>query len=477
MAKEGIAFLDRVAALRASRAAGRAFDRILKSSVPVGDPAWSARLYQLLAERLLRWFGLSASPGAAYWEWAPLFRLEREVDPHYFGQREVAERLGACPPMTPEVQGELAQILARYLAWRRQGLGRREELPVLGAAEVLRWSGLFPTRFAWASLEILRAAGLYPLGSAGAWRAWRRFAQGEFAPEPTAAALREWVGACEAGAPAVPAAAQRREFAAAAFAGEWGAFGLSGPCGDLPDCPTCPLRAECAWACEERRPSRGAAEALASVRTEGAAALPTERLLQAIFSLPPEQAEAWRARLEQTPLRALAGRSLPDLAQWLGDQGLDGHEPGAERLHALFELARRYSEERLIPGATFRGAEDVFRHFRMRLRDSRQEQFFLLLLDSRRRFLGEVAVSQGTMERALVHPRDVFGAAVRERAGAVVIVHNHPSGDPTPSPEDINVTRRLREAGALIGIPLLDHVILGEGRWLSLAERGLLKDL
>jgi DNA repair protein RadC len=143
----------------------------------------------------------------------------------------------------------------------------------------------------------------------------------------------------------------------------------------------------------------------------------------------------------------------------------------------LFELARRFGEERLMPGVTFRGAEDVFRHFRMRLRDAKQEQFFLLLLDSRRRFPGEVAVSQGTMERALVHPRDVFSAAVRERAGAVVIVHNHPSGDPTPSPEDINVTKRLLEAGAVIGVPLLDHVILGEGRYTSFAEKDLLKDL
>jgi len=149
----------------------------------------------------------------------------------------------------------------------------------------------------------------------------------------------------------------------------------------------------------------------------------------------------------------------------------------AARLQALFELARRFGEERLLPGATFRGAEDVFRHFRMRLRDAKQEHFFLLLLDSRKRFLAEVAISQGTMERALVHPRDVFGAAVRERAGAVVIVHNHPSGDPTPSPEDINVTKRLLEAGTLIGIPLLDHVVLGEGRYTSLAEKGMLKEL
>jgi DNA repair protein RadC len=178
-------------------------------------------------------------------------------------------------------------------------------------------------------------------------------------------------------------------------------------------------------------------------------------------------------------MRALSGRSLAEIEQWLaglraGAGAGDGEIPRAERVQALFELARRFGAERLVPGATFRGARDVFNHFHMRLRDARQEHFFLVLLDSRRRFRGEVAVSQGTMDRALVHPRDVFGAAVREGASAVVIVHNHPSGDPSPSPEDINVTKRLAEAGTLVGIPLLDHVVIGEERYFSLAEQGLM---
>jgi DNA repair protein RadC len=210
-------------------------------------------------------------------------------------------------------------------------------------------------------------------------------------------------------------------------------------------------------------------EARAWIGREGAAQAPAERLLQAVFNLDAAESRGWHERLENTPLRKLAGLSVPELENWLG-----GLQPEPDRLLAMFELARRFSEERLLPGAVFRSAEDVFKHFHLRLRDAKQEHFYLVLLDTRHRFQGEAAISQGTIERALVHPRDVFGAAVRERAGAVVVVHNHPSGDPTPSPEDINVTQRLAEAGALLGIPLLDHVIVGEGRFVSFAERGLL---
>jgi DNA repair protein RadC len=218
---------------------------------------------------------------------------------------------------------------------------------------------------------------------------------------------------------------------------------------------------------------------VALLRRDGPSALSTERLLQAVLSLSAEQTESWRARLAETSLRSLAGHTLAELAQWCEHPGAGpsgGAPAGAlpERLHALFELARRFGDERLIPGVTFRGAEDVFQHFHIRLRDTKQERFFLILLDSRRRFLGEVAVSQGTIDRALVHPRDVFGPAVRQHAGAIVVVHNHPSGDPAPSPEDINVTKRLAEAGAVLGIPLLDHVVIGEGRYVSFAEKGLM---
>lgn len=473
------AFLDRVASLDRSGAAARQFDRLLRKPVPVSDPAWRAALFDALVRQLLRAYGLPASAGASYWEWSPLFRLDREIDPHYFTPRDIGDRLAACPPILPETREALKEILTRYFTWHRQGFRLSDGLPLLDGEETLRWAALFPPDLAWLSLDVLRTAGLHPLGSAGAWRAWRRFSAGDFAAKPQASSLREWTEACERGTGPSPVGAQRRAFLAAAFAGEWAALGLDGTCGITPDCGNCPLQGECAWGSKARPEPQSPQEALALLRRDGAAALSTGRLWQVLFSLSSAAGEKLRERMERTPLRALAAQSLAELEQWLRNEGLGGDPPDGcqlqpERVQALFELARRFSDERLVAGETFRGAQDVFNHFRMRLRDAKQEHFFLLLLDSRRRFQSEVAIGQGTMDRALVHPRDVFGAAVRERAGAVLIVHNHPSGDPSPSPEDINVTRRLAEAGALIGIPLLDHIVIGEGRYFSLAEKGLM---
>jgi DNA repair protein RadC len=105
------------------------------------------------------------------------------------------------------------------------------------------------------------------------------------------------------------------------------------------------------------------------------------------------------------------------------------------------------------------------------------EQFHLLLLDGRHRVLREVMASRGTLTASLVHPREVFRPALREGAAALVVVHNHPSGDPGPSHEDREVTRRLVQAGALLGVPLLDHVVVAERGWVSLRGEGELQGL
>lgn len=95
------------------------------------------------------------------------------------------------------------------------------------------------------------------------------------------------------------------------------------------------------------------------------------------------------------------------------------------------------------------------------IQDRPRETFAVLLLNGRHRPMGIELVSEGTVSSALVHPREVFGAAVRMGASAVIVAHNHPSGDPEPSPEDLTVTRRLIEAGKLLGIPLLDSLVIG----------------
>jgi DNA repair protein RadC len=118
-----------------------------------------------------------------------------------------------------------------------------------------------------------------------------------------------------------------------------------------------------------------------------------------------------------------------------------------------------------------RSARRVFEEVAPRLRGIERETFLALLLDGKHRLRRVVRISEGTLTTSLVHPREVFRAAVREAAAALVVAHNHPSGDPEPSREDVEVTHRLRDAGTLLGIPLLDHVIAGAGSYVSLRER------
>jgi DNA repair protein RadC len=146
----------------------------------------------------------------------------------------------------------------------------------------------------------------------------------------------------------------------------------------------------------------------------------------------------------------------------------------AAELLAVFELARRFGRTPLRPGSRYSSPQEVFDHFHERLCDHRRERFIALLLDSKNRLLREVGISEGSLTASIVHPREVFAPVVRESAAAVLFVHNHPSGDPTPSSEDLEITRRLKEAGDLMGVRVLDHVIIGNENFVSLADRGLL---
>jgi len=139
-------------------------------------------------------------------------------------------------------------------------------------------------------------------------------------------------------------------------------------------------------------------------------------------------------------------------------------------LRAALELGRRAAAAPLTVGEHVRDAASVYAHFRGRLPQLDRELFFTLLLDGRNRIRAEVCVSEGTLTTALVHPREVFAPAIRDRAAALILVHNHPSGDPTPSAEDVALTERLRQVGEVVGIRVLDHVVVGQGRYVSLAE-------
>ena len=121
-----------------------------------------------------------------------------------------------------------------------------------------------------------------------------------------------------------------------------------------------------------------------------------------------------------------------------------------------------------------RSAQDVYEAFRERFEPLDREQFVVLLLDGKNRVLGFNVVSTGSLTAALVHPREVFKPAILANAAAVILVHNHPSGDPDPSAEDRAITARLSQAGELMGIKILDHVVIGDGSFRSFAEAHLL---
>lgn len=144
----------------------------------------------------------------------------------------------------------------------------------------------------------------------------------------------------------------------------------------------------------------------------------------------------------------------------------------SSRIVAALELGRRLAMRRMRAGEAVLSPADVHRHFHPRLRDVPQERFVVVLLDGRHRWLRDVVVSQGTLTASLVHPREVFRPALREASAAVILVHNHPSGDPTPSREDVEITARLVRAGELLGVHVLDHVIVAERGFVSLREAG-----
>lgn len=172
---------------------------------------------------------------------------------------------------------------------------------------------------------------------------------------------------------------------------------------------------------------------------------------------------------------AWAGGSLRRLA--CADPGALESVPGvgaatASRILAALELGRRSAAHATPDDEPIRGPADVFRRMGPRLRDLPQEEFHALLLNTRHRVIREVAVTRGILDASLIHPREVFRVAVVEGAAGVILVHNHPSGDPTPSAEDRAVTRQLAAAGRALGIPVLDHVVVGDGSFRSLSPGG-----
>jgi DNA repair protein RadC len=149
-------------------------------------------------------------------------------------------------------------------------------------------------------------------------------------------------------------------------------------------------------------------------------------------------------------------------------------ETRALAVQAALEVGRRLGGEGVVEGEPMRGPRDVWRYFAPRLEGLPVEEFHVAILDSQHRLERDVLISRGILNGSLVHPREVFREAIAERAAALVLVHNHPSGDPTPSTDDREITAQLVAAGRLLDIPVQDHIVIGRGRYLSFAESGIL---
>ena len=209
---------------------------------------------------------------------------------------------------------------------------------------------------------------------------------------------------------------------------------------------------------------------------EGPETLTDAQLLAILLRVGRQEASAVHVALEL--LRQLGG------LRGLANQGVDelckipGIGPAkAAQLKAAVELGKRALAAPLSTGTRISSSADLFHHYYPRLRDLRREVFKIILLDAKHTIIRDATVSEGSLTLSIVHPREVFNLAVRESAAAVIFLHNHPSGDPQPSAEDRVLTARLVSAGELLGIRVLDHLILGDGRYVSFADRGWLGSL
>jgi DNA repair protein RadC len=145
----------------------------------------------------------------------------------------------------------------------------------------------------------------------------------------------------------------------------------------------------------------------------------------------------------------------------------------AAQIKACFELGRREDLEPEMINFDIKNPEAVVKAIRASIKDKAKEHFKLILLNPRNKIIGISTISVGTLNASLVHPREVFKDAITHSAASVVLAHNHPSGDPEPSEDDLKITKKLVESGKILGIEVLDHIVIGKNGFLSFKEKGL----
>ena len=176
---------------------------------------------------------------------------------------------------------------------------------------------------------------------------------------------------------------------------------------------------------------------------------------------------ASRILAEPGGLRYLTEATLEELSKFKG-VGL----AKASQIKAAFELGKRISSMTPETRPVIKSPEHVAQLVMEDLRNLDRETFHIVCLNTKNQVVKTEMISKGSLNSSLVHPREVFKTAISRSAAAVILVHNHPSGDPSPSPEDLKITRRLVEVGELVGIEVLDHLIIGQQSYISLKEKG-----
>lgn len=172
------------------------------------------------------------------------------------------------------------------------------------------------------------------------------------------------------------------------------------------------------------------------------------------------------------PKEGILGLLHLSLPQLMSIKGI-GRVKGIQLL-CIGELSKRiWRKKNTERPLKFQNAKEVADYYQEDMRHREQEQFRMMMFNTRQVMLGDVLLTQGTVNASFASPREIFLEALRYQAVSLILVHNHPSGDPEPSAEDIRLTRRIREAGELLDIRLLDHIIIGDNSYVSLKERGL----
>ncbi len=220
---------------------------------------------------------------------------------------------------------------------------------------------------------------------------------------------------------------------------------------------------------EEERPR----ERLLKLGAEG---LSTAELLAIILRTGSRERSALELARE-TLMRFSSLREIEDasVAEFSEIKGIGSSK--VAQMKAAFELGRRlmqYGSDNESQNPSFSNSRGVYEYFRPEFYGLKKERFLCALLDTKNRVFKEKVISEGTLNSSLVHPREVFRYAIKEAAASVLFIHNHPSGDPNPSRDDIHITKRLVETGKVVGISVLDHIVITDGSYLSLMEKGLL---